>query len=908
MVRRGIFVRARPTFVRDRVTPLDPVSRDTTAPARAIPDPLAAALAERYRLLRELGAGGMATVYLADDVRHGRKVAVKVLLPELSAVLGPERFLKEIEVTARLQHPHILPLFDSGAANGRLFYVMPFVEGETLRARLERERQLPIVDAVRIATELADALQYAHERGVVHRDIKPENILLQNGHALVADFGIALAVEQAGGQRMTQTGLSLGTPAYMAPEQAMGEREIGPRADIYALGAVTYEMLVGEPPFTGPNAQAIVAQVLTADPPRASTHRKSVPAHVDDAVETALQKLPADRWSSASDFVAALNAPSTTLRTVRYWLPGEKRRWPLALGGAAALIGAAIAGAAWGSRHSSGRTERPLRASLLPPEGCDYASVATTNLVQLSPDGDRLAFVAVCGSNSALWIRTLSTGELRKLPGTNNAAYMFWSSDGANLGFFADGRLKRIDLATNVVRDLAPALNGRGGIWSSDDVILYVPDVAGPLLRIPASGGKPEPATSIAGETHEPTHRAPLFLPDGHHFLFTDAGGGLTGTVRVGELGTLETRILLDVPSNVALAHGRLLYASNGLLVARPFDARRAVFTGPAVSLVPGLENWPYRYLTNFSVASERDVLVYRPAPIERNRVVWFDPMLGTTATLLEPGPYLRARLAAADHALITERDDPETGLRTLALYDIAAQAWSDLSRRPAVFFTYAGTRDGKRIGFFAEGDTALVLISPDRTFVGTVWNQGADIADWFADQRLLIGQRQQAGTGWDIMRLELGDSSARVTPLAATAADEGGARVSPDGRMLVFASNASGRDELYVMRVDDPARRWQISSGGVLLDFTAYRPSAAWSRTGSTVYFADPSGHLVSVSIEESPTVHIGRATPVAGAPDGIIDLDAAADGRLLIVRSETREQRPLELVQHWTAALSRR
>jgi eukaryotic-like serine/threonine-protein kinase len=245
-------------------------------------------LAGRYSIARELGAGGMATVYLAEDVKHHRKVAIKVLHPELSAVLGPERFLKEIELTANLQHPHILPLFDSGSADGLLYYVMPYVEGETLRQRLEREQQLPITDALRIATEVADALEYAHKRGVVHRDVKPENILLHDGRPLVADFGIALAVQQAGGARMTQTGMSLGTPQYMAPEQAMGDKSVDHRADIYALGAITYEMLAGEPPFTGPNSQAIVAKVLTTDPTSLTIKRRSIPPHASDAVLTAL--------------------------------------------------------------------------------------------------------------------------------------------------------------------------------------------------------------------------------------------------------------------------------------------------------------------------------------------------------------------------------------------------------------------------------------------------------------------------------------------------------------------------------------------------------------------------------------------------------------------------------------------
>ncbi|MBC7896207.1 MAG: serine/threonine protein kinase, partial [Cytophagaceae bacterium] len=272
---------------------------------------LTAALAGRYSLVRELGRGGMATVYLAEDVRHRRRVALKVLHPELSAVLGPERFLKEIELTAGLQHPHILPLFDSGEADGQLFYVMPFIEGETLRARLERERQLPITEAVQLTREVAEALHHAHGQKVIHRDIKPENILLQGGHALVADFGIALAVEQAGGTRMTQTGLSLGTPQYMSPEQAMGERTIDARSDVYALGAVAYEMLAGEPPFTGATVQQIVARVLAEEPRPLVATRKAIPEDVDAAVMRALEKLPADRFATAAEFRAALDAPAT---------------------------------------------------------------------------------------------------------------------------------------------------------------------------------------------------------------------------------------------------------------------------------------------------------------------------------------------------------------------------------------------------------------------------------------------------------------------------------------------------------------------------------------------------------------------------------------------------------------------
>ena len=272
---------------------------------------LSAALADRYRVERELGAGGMATVYLAHDLRHDRKVALKVLRPELAAVIGGERFLAEIRTTANLQHPHILALFDSGRVGGAgsgteiVFYVMPFVEGESLRDRISREKQLPVHEAVRIAREVADALEYAHRHTVIHRDVKPENILLHGGHALVADFGIALAASRSdGGARMTETGMSLGTPHYMSPEQAMGERDITARSDVYALGCVLYEMLTGEPPFTGPTPQAIVARVMTEEPRSLTLQRKSVPPEVDAAVVRALEKLPADRFPSAAAFAA----------------------------------------------------------------------------------------------------------------------------------------------------------------------------------------------------------------------------------------------------------------------------------------------------------------------------------------------------------------------------------------------------------------------------------------------------------------------------------------------------------------------------------------------------------------------------------------------------------------------------
>jgi serine/threonine-protein kinase len=260
---------------------------------------LTTAIADRYRIERELGAGGMATVYLAHDVKHERKVALKVLRPELAAVIGAERFLAEIKVTANLQHPHILPLHDSGEADTFLYYVMPFVEGETLRDKIDREKQLGVEEALEITRSVAAALDYAHRQEVIHRDIKPENILLHDGQALVADFGIALALSHAGGARLTETGLSIGTPHYMSPEQAMGDRELDARSDVYSLGAMLYEMLAGDPPYTGSTAQAIVAKVITEKAPSVTVHRDTVPAHVAASIEKSLAKLPSTRRATS---------------------------------------------------------------------------------------------------------------------------------------------------------------------------------------------------------------------------------------------------------------------------------------------------------------------------------------------------------------------------------------------------------------------------------------------------------------------------------------------------------------------------------------------------------------------------------------------------------------------------------
>ena len=391
-----------------------------------MPDPVArlnAALEGRYAIERELGEGGMASVYLAEDIKHKRKVALKILKPELAAVIGAERFLSEIRTTANLQHPHILALFDSGSADGYLYYVMPFIDGETLEDKLDREKQLAVDEAVRIARDVADALDYAHRQGVIHRDIKPANVLLHDGRPVVADFGIALAVSAAGAGRMTEMGLSLGTPHYMSPEQASADRDLSARSDIYSLGCVLYEMIAGQPPYTGPSAQSILVRILTDTPRPLTELRHTVPPHVAATVAKALEKLPADRFETAKAFLEALGdegfayEPKAFTKTATpaaprpTAAPARRPAWQSVLPWAAAGVRAIAVGASWLQPDPPSLVQRfPLALNDL-GYGSGPAFV-------ISPDGSTIAYI---GQDQRLYWRSISSLEAQVVPGSEQS-------------------------------------------------------------------------------------------------------------------------------------------------------------------------------------------------------------------------------------------------------------------------------------------------------------------------------------------------------------------------------------------------------------------------------------------------------------------------------------------------------
>jgi serine/threonine protein kinase len=384
------------------------------------------ALRDRYLLERELGQGGMATVYLAHDLKHDRDVALKVLRPELAAVLGRERFLAEIRLTAKLDHPHILTLIDSGESDGLLWYVVPFIRGESLRQKLQREKQLGVEEALAITKQVAGALEYAHQHGVIHRDLKPENVLLHEGEAMLADFGIALAVKEAGGNRLTETGLSLGTPQYMSPEQATGDRQLDARSDVYSLGAVLYEMLAGEPPHTGATVQAVIAKLMTERPTRLKTVRDTVPEGVDAAVARALAKVPADRFSSTADLVKALSRPELTSHLGRTNNKGARGRRRSAAG---ALVLLSLLGIAYLGRPHSRHPAADYRRIQLTTSGEAHTPV-------LSPDGSQVAYAArECPDDKGcVWsivVRETATGVERPIIGDlSEASIRRWSPNG----------------------------------------------------------------------------------------------------------------------------------------------------------------------------------------------------------------------------------------------------------------------------------------------------------------------------------------------------------------------------------------------------------------------------------------------------------------------------------------------
>jgi hypothetical protein len=783
---------------------------------------LGPALAERYRIERELGIGGMATVYLADDLRHGRKVAIKLLHPELSAVLGPERFLAEIKTTASLQHPHVLPLFDSGSADGLLYYVMPYVEGETLRRRLQREHQLPVAEAVHLATEAADALAYAHGHGIVHRDIKPENILLQGGHAVVADFGIALAVQQAGGSRMTQTGLSLGTPQYMAPEQATGEKNIDARADVYALGAVAYEMLAGEPPFTGPTAQAIVAKVITDRPRPLRELRPTVPPHVAAAVHAALEKLPADRPASAAEFARLLAGRDERTVVQRIVSPRVRGR---SLGWAAAAIAvalSAVGGYALG--HRTRLADRPAllpsRLALLLPNLGGQGVAGLLRQVALTPDGSGIVFVTLTADGrNALAFQRLDAAEPAPIPGGDQlmnpqiSADSRWVIGWGSLGQFGGPEQAfRLPFGGGTRTPLPLKVDPRNASWSADGSFWFTATGAGGLHRLSPDGQLvPVYADRTAGLRLQQV----LAHPQVALMVRAPVGSG-SGPCVVLDLASGEETTVVDVPVVEArYTAGYLVYVgADGVLWAAPFDPALKRTTGPAVQIATAVS------LTGSNVAqlaaAPNGTVAY--VPEEPRSLVFADRAGGFRLATSERRSFHAPQFSPDGRRVSIDFTGPNgRDVWVLSLSQgTLARATFDRDGHDATW-----TPDGQFLTYtsFKKGVFGLYRVRPGSAAAPESLFASANLGytgGWLPDGSGLVTTAQdiEPGSGPDLVLIRNGGRGP-VEPLIVDPFQTQYAAPSRDGRWLAFVSNQSGTQQVFVRALTGSGEELQVSQEG---------------------------------------------------------------------------------------------
>ena len=854
-----------------------------------------------YEILAPIGAGGMGEVYRARDTRLDRPVAVKVLAPHLAASAEVrQRFEREARTISKLSHAHICALYDVGRENDVEYLVMELLEGETLAERLARG-PLALEQTLRFGAQIADALDKAHRQGIIHRDLKPGNVMLTKSGVKLLDFGLAKAMEAPSPHSsasvlptqvspVTQAGTVLGTFQYMAPEQLEG-KEADARADIFALGAVVFEMATGRKAFSGSSQASLIAAILQNDPPPISSVQPLAPQALDRVVRGCLAKDPEERTQSAHDVAAELRwiaessqsgsgagAPAVAAARPRHF-GREALAWILAA--------AAIAGLAWAllsARRPPAAANRRLEVALLPADGTmGWGPIA------LSRDGSQLAYVAIGpDGRRRLYVRALDRLEARVLPGTEDAKYPFWSPDARSLGFFDDASMHRIDLAGGPPRHLAPVADPRGGTWNAEGTIVFVPSPGVGLLRMPAAGGAAVPLTTLDAKRQETSHRWPNFLPDGKHILMLvrRPGDPERLTVDVVSLADGKRRQLLEADTSAEYSNGRIFFLRATTLFAQPFDVETLTTAGEAAPVLEKVwRDLQMDGLTAFTVAPSGE-LAYRRGGFAVTQVSWFDRAGRKLRSIGSPGVYARPRLAPDGRRFIIDVTDVGKANSYIVVFDEESRStmtfgeWNDSQASWAP--------DGNRFAYSSDRSGPFDIYVKDAVGGGAekplIENANWKYPEsWSQDGRWLLYREIDPKTKGDLWIWPMAGTAGKATPYLTTPADEREPDFSPDGRFVAYVSDESGEAQVYVQPNPPTGAKWRISRTGGMWP--------RWRADGRELYYMQADSKLAAVEVAaQGSTLRIGKSQELFFVPLRLVnasggEYDVSNDGTRFLI-----------------------
>jgi eukaryotic-like serine/threonine-protein kinase len=867
-----------------------------------------------YEIGAPLGAGGMGEVYRARDTRLDRTVAIKILPEQLSCdPVRKQRFEREAKTISSLNHPHICVLHDVGSQDGISYLVMECVEGETLAKRLEKG-PLPLEQVLKYGMQIADALDKAHRSGVVHRDLKPGNIMLTSSGAKLLDFGLArpavpsasLATLTAATPQqfpLTQEGMIVGTFQYMSPEQVEG-RELDGRSDIFSLGAVLYEMLTGKRAFEGKSQLSVASAILENEPLPISSVKPLTPANLDHAIRRCLAKDIEDRWQAARDLAVELRwiGESGSQEAIPAIRPEARKSlawlaWVLS----GTLVAGLMAALVWwrGSRveertmYFSAPFSFPVRDMVIAPNGHTVAVV-----------GDRES-----GGKSALWFYEIGSREARSVANTDGASFPFWSPDGRSIGFFAEGKLKRLDIAGGPIQTLCDARSGRGGSWNRDGVILFTPSgrIGEVVNRVSASGGVPQPISVLDASRGETSHRWPMFLPDGKHYLFmTFDVSALTRTdaIFVGSLDSKEKKFLTKATANAAYAApGYLLFYRDKTLLAQSFDLNRLELTGEASPILTDIQYESRIAHVVFSVLDGKALVAQSGAGVSLSRLQWFDRSGKEVGSVGEPDVYSNVELAPNGKSVAVDKNDIGNQNTDVWIYDLQGGSTKRMTFDPAIDAMPVWSPDGKRVVFSSSRKQTfdLYLKATDGAQeekaieAAPAWDKYP--SSWSRDGKYILYTRES-----ELWFLTLPDLRDQLFLKPPSAIKNG--QFSPDGKWVAYASNESGKWEIYVTSFPEAHGKWQASNGG--------GDQPRWRGDGRELFYLAPDGKIVAVPVKEGASFSSGapaalfqanQREPVATSEQ--VAYDVTRNGQRFLINTYVKNGKiqPMTVVLNWDA-----